>query len=302
MYKDQKLQFEKKISSASIVILLFIVSAYILGALTPLSYPVLSGLNIPSYFSLAIGLIVTTVVSKTGIKEVVDNLIYQEIKEGIDEGIKKQIQINQNQIEDIDFTPIDLSENQKTIFGNLGLEYISILFKAFSSSWQETESFRLSSKTWGKHLIAITPEAINVFETNSRASNEAVQLLIRANEFRGKSSITILQFISKKSVQSKYNGKINKSLNSEYELYKFVLAALSAWLICSIKYQVKIPSEEIQGKYNGDPKDSIAALEYIKETALKEFMYSSRLYTASIEAQKVISEYLGYLIKDVKLH
>lgn len=180
--KEKKLQFEKKISFSSVVVLTLILFSYIVGFITPFSYLLLSKLPMPSYVHTyisvgigIIGVIVTTLVSKVGVKEVVDKLISQEI----DEGVKK---INaQKELE------IDFANYQKNIFINLSLEFISMLYKAFENSLEKINSYyRLNSKFWGDQLISINPKDISKFDTDNKYYNEASQMLITANEYQGK--------------------------------------------------------------------------------------------------------------------
>jgi hypothetical protein len=150
-------------------------------------------------------------------------------------------------------------------------------------------------------LIPSNPE-----EPKRLAANEAVQILLKANEkldiLNGNS---ILQTISKQSVLHECNKKISlKTEEEQKDLYRVVLVTLSAWLICSIKYQVKIPPVEILGKYMGDHKDYLAALEFIKEDGL-DAMYRNLpddiLLSMSSKSKELILECIDYLIKDLKI-
>ena len=197
-------------------------------------------------------------------------------------------------------------DQQKNIFGNIGLEYISILYKVFGKSWLGTEPYRLFSKSWHEQFIKLTETDIENFDTKRLAANEAVQILLKANEkldiLNGNS---ILQTISKQSVLHECNKKISlKTEEEQKDLYRVVLVTLSAWLICSIKYQVKIPPVEILGKYMGDHKDYLAALEFIKEDGL-DAMYRNLpddiLLSMSSKSKELILECIDYLIKDLKI-
>lgn len=297
-YKDKKVDFnkkvdfDKKVNVTSYFVLFLIGFAYLLGS-TVTFYPSLSILFLPPNLIPFIGLFGTIFLSKLCLKEIIDYFMSQEI----DEVVQK---INDKENED--FKSV-LSPYEKNIFDSIGLEYFSLLYKAFGSSWNDLEPFRLSSRTWQDKSLTITPKIVSDFEENNKVCSEAVQLLLNANGHQGESGYTILNFMSKKSVQIKYNNKLTRSLSFEEmeDLYALVLATLSAWLICSIKYQVKIPPAELLGKYKGNRQDYIAALTFIKETALKDFFYNKELngmtFKASNEVQNVISDYLEYLIK-----
>ena len=207
MYSDQKLQLKQKMGFSAKIILLLILFAFLVGVSTSnfVASALLAKSSFPSYlqdyaafFIGIIGFIITTIVSKVGIKEVVDKLINEEIDARVNSTINHKQEVVNGSI-----------DQQKNIFGNIGLEYISILYKVFGKSWLGTEPYRLFSKSWHEQFIKLTETDIENFDTKRLAANEAVQILLKANEkldiLNGNS---ILQTISKQSVLHECNKKI----------------------------------------------------------------------------------------------
>jgi len=296
-YKDKKVNFDKKLNLTSYFLLAFIVLAYSLGA-TITWYPSSTISFLPPQTTSLIGLVLTTVLSMTFLKGMIDYFISQEI----DEELQK---INNNKNEDLKL--VELSPYKKNIFDSIGLEYISILYKVFGRSWVRTEPYRIFSKSWSEQFIELTEDDIENFETQSLASVEAVQILLKANEkLDSLDGYSILQTISKQSVINECNRKISLKTEEEQEnLYRLVLVTLSAWLICSIKYQVKIPPVEIHGKYIGDLKNYLVALEFVRDKGLTD-MYRNLpddgSLTVTPSSKELISECIDYLIKDLGIY
>jgi ABC-type transporter MlaC component len=304
MYDDQKLQLKQKLGFSAKIILILILFAFLSGVSTSnfVASALLAKSSLPSYlqdyaaFFIGItGFIITTIVSKVGVEEVVDKLINEEIDARVNITINHKQEVVDGSI-----------DQQKNIFGNIGLEYISILYKVLGKSWLGTEPYRLFSKSWRERFIELTETDVENFYTKRLAANEAVQILLKANEKLDiLDGYSILQTISNQSVLNECNRKISlKTKEEQEELYRVVLITLSAWLICCIKYQVKIPPVEILGKYMGDNKDYLAALEFIKEeglTAMYRNLPDDISSGMSSKSKELISECIDYLIKDLKI-